>query len=444
MNENIIDIVQLNPIIEKFIGRQNIRNCNYRLMKYCHVINIVDGILLYNLITGTLVLIKKNTSIRYLLLAHNRKLIEEWYFVPEDFAEKEWCRTIQDQGRIRNSRGSFSSFVIITTFDCNARCFYCFENGIPNITMNKDTAKAVIEFITKQYSGKELQISWFGGEPLCNLDMIRYISNSLTRNGVEFHSMIHTNGYLFSDNIVQEAINFWNLRKANITIDGTEGIYNKTKNYIYRDTNPFKTVINNIDILCRSGVSVKIRLHVGTQNNDDLFSLMDFLQSKFSNYNNFYIYPSLFYPNSVPKSICDNSKIEECFTKVKKRLSDIGYQRPQILKSRLCAYSCMADNNNSIVISPDGKLSKCEHVTKDTIIGDVFTGVTNTEKVEMWKIRAPEEIGCESCDLVPICNELKYCPIRKSCSEFSRNEKRDGILKDVLNTYNHWKNSNTR
>lgn len=59
--------------------------------------------------------------------------------------------------------------------DCNLRCRYCFAGqgiygGKPQ-TMPFEVAKAAIDFLVKQ-SGprRHLELDFFGGEPLLNLD----------------------------------------------------------------------------------------------------------------------------------------------------------------------------------------------------------------------------------------------------------------------------------
>ena len=41
-----------------------------------------------------------------------------------------------------------------------------------------------------------------------------------------------SNGYLFSEEIIDRAARLWELRNVQITLDGTEKVYNETKAYI--------------------------------------------------------------------------------------------------------------------------------------------------------------------------------------------------------------------
>ena len=91
-----------------------------------------------------------------------------------------------------------------------------------------------------------------------------------------------SNGYLFDDNLIKTAKEDWNLQNVQITLDGTEEIYNKTKNYIYKnDENPFKRVINNIHKLAYNKISVSIRMNCDKHNFEDLIKLVHYLHEEF-------------------------------------------------------------------------------------------------------------------------------------------------------------------
>lgn len=436
---DIFDVVPVNPKILDILGKQQVnKEFEYRLMKYCLTYNVHEGVLIYNLVTGSLLLIKYPARLIDLLESREIKLIEEWFFVPLHFNEIEWYRKLQDNVRIRNYKGYFSNFVILPTFDCNARCYYCFEHGTPKVSMNKDIACDVGAFITKQYQEKDLHITWFGGEPLVNIDAIECISEKLNLCNIKFDSSIVTNGYLLSAKTIDNAVKYWNLKRANITLDGTKNKYNMIKRYIYPDENAFATVLENIAYLCEAGVTVKVRIHVEDDNVKDLFLLIDLLHNRFGSFKGFSIYPMLLYPDTVSPKDKNNFDDYRCLQKINEKLTGLGYKKPQMLRSRITAYACMADNGNSIVIDPVGRLSKCEHITENTIVGNVWEGITSPEIVEDWKTRV-EEKHCESCPLLPTCNILELCPIKRPCNSFLIELKQKEIMQDVMYSYECWK-----
>ena len=140
-------------------------------------------------------------------------------------------------------------FRIFTTYSCNANCFYCFEKKDNANFITEKTADKIVAFIVKK-AGKQKKatISWFGGEPLVNHKMITYISNKLNINNIEFESSIISNGTLFTQQIINDAINVWKLKKVQITLDGLEDIHNSRKNYPVT-FNGFQKTIDSIHLL---------------------------------------------------------------------------------------------------------------------------------------------------------------------------------------------------
>lgn len=94
------------------------------------------------------------------------------------------------------------NIVILTTTDCNARCYYCFEHGIEPLYMQEATAEAIIQYCKKNYKEKEIAITWFGGEPLLNWSIIKYITLGLIDAGYELVSHVTTNGSLVNQEIL--------------------------------------------------------------------------------------------------------------------------------------------------------------------------------------------------------------------------------------------------
>lgn len=171
-------------------------------------------------------------------------------------------------------------YIIAVTTDCNARCPYCYEKGTEIIYMDRQCADKVINFIDRNYNGNIINITWFGGEPLLNVEIINYICEKLVENNIKFISSIITNGYLFNDKLVTMAGHKWNLSHAQISLDGTEPEYNRIKNYKYTNINPFKSVIENIEYLANNEINVSIRLNISRDNAKNIQELVKYISDK--------------------------------------------------------------------------------------------------------------------------------------------------------------------
>ena len=115
--------------------------------------------------------------------------------------------------------------------DCNLRCEYCFaakgDFGQGRKLMPLETAKAAIDFLLEN-SGtrRNLELDFFGGEPLMNFDVVketvRYARSREKEYGKNFRFTITTNGLLLDD----DKIDFINREMSNVvlSIDGRKEI----------------------------------------------------------------------------------------------------------------------------------------------------------------------------------------------------------------------------
>ena len=257
-------IVNANGTVRNIIGQQSLKDVDYRLLKYILEVDVEEGLLLDNVITGQITLLKEDerSILHQLPRKPNDKmkqLISDYYLVPVDFNEYEFVRGYRSvlQQVERNKEKPITKYILFPTTCCNARCFYCFESGLNKINMDETTTIKVAQFIRDNVKGKQAEISWFGGEPTVGMKCIDYICYLLKEYGVDYTSGMVSNGYLFSEDIVAKAVKEWNLKSIQITLDGTEEIYNKTKNYIVPG-NAYKRVMNNIGLLLEAGVEVTI------------------------------------------------------------------------------------------------------------------------------------------------------------------------------------------
>ena len=92
--------------------------------------------------------------------------------------------------------------------DCNLRCDYCFASGGSfggdKMLMTPDTARKAVDFlIEKSGSIKNLEIYFFGGEPLMNFETMKaaveYARSKENECGKNFKFSVTTNGILLDD-----------------------------------------------------------------------------------------------------------------------------------------------------------------------------------------------------------------------------------------------------
>ena len=106
---------------------------------------------------------------------------------------------------------------ILPTTTCNARCFYCFEQGMEYRKMSRKTVEDVLRFILehKPKEHKKIHIHWFGGEPMCAADNIDRICDGLDEAGIEYTAEMTSNGSLFDEESVKKASEKWKVGDTN-------------------------------------------------------------------------------------------------------------------------------------------------------------------------------------------------------------------------------------
>ena len=115
--------------------------------------------------------------------------------------------------------------------DCNLRCEYCFaatgEYGHGRKLMPVETAKRAMDFLIEHSKGRRnLEVDFFGGEPLLNLDAVKqtvaYARTLEEKHNKRFRFTLTTNGILLDDG----AMDFINAEMENVvlSIDGRREI----------------------------------------------------------------------------------------------------------------------------------------------------------------------------------------------------------------------------
>ena len=411
-----------------------------RWSQYCIQLPVADGVLVFNLLTRELILLTQEEFQDYFSLDY---LIQHWFAIPESINEKEVADFIKlVLATNQKNQDEITEYTIFTTTNCNARCFYCFELGGFRIPMSCETAEKLVGYIKNHCGGKPVRLRWFGGEPLFNAQAIDIISNGLRKEGIEYRSKMVSNGYLFDDAYVQKAVELWNLKHVQITLDGTEKIYNKIKAYIYRDTNPYEIVLNNIGRLLNAGINVSIRLNMDLHNADDLLTLSQELAERFSGQSGLSVYAHHLFDASKPMAELHSNEEWEKREAAMRRLTDClaknQLQGKNGISKNIKVSHCMADSGKSVTILPDGSIGLCEHFTESEFIGHIDKEGFNAEMVDSWKEQMPEIPECRGCFYFLDCIKLKKCTTSSVCYKEFRNERLKTTQRAMLCEYERW------
>lgn len=403
----------------KLLGKQQIKtnSARYRCMKYLLRAECTEGILLHNVITGQLVLLDKieaDALNRLPIMSCNdiTELIENYFLVPEEFDEKATVSKLRVLMNRLFTPKDISLFTILTTTNCNARCFYCYEKGLTRIDMDEATANQVIDYISANGNPYRIKLHWFGGEPLICSQRIDQICSGLRSRNVDYSSSMTSNGYLFDSYVVKRASELWRLEEVQITLDGRADTYNRVKAYVVNDNNPYARVLNNIELLLKSGVRVSIRLNFDQFNVCDVKALASELKGRFGQYKNVSVYPHFILQRvNVESALRSQLEEDELLieqTNIEQQLIECGLRKMDMSLPRIRARSCGADKEDSIVVYPDGMLYKCIEISEFDQVG--YIGSSHLNKTILKKYQDCHELEeCAECPLYPYCILLKEC-----------------------------------
>lgn len=405
-----------------FVGEQEVKeNIHYRPFTYVSLTE-VDGVCVAcNRLTRCLAVI---TPTEEQILKDGidgalgaEELIKNWFLVPDDHDDYQFCSDTRELFKVFKKTAKKNTYTIMTTLDCNARCFYCYQMGRnkTRAAMTEETAKAVANYIIKSAAGKSVDVQWYGGEPLYNPGVIDIICTMLKEAGVDYKSTMISNGYLLSGDLIEKAVTLWKLEKVQIALDGTEEVYNRVKAYIYKDgANPYSVVMSNIKQALDKGIRILVRINMDNHNSEDIYNLADELAANFSGYKNFAVYCDILYEDAGTKkphrAAEERLELVNSFIRFEYYCIEKGICVPRKLKSEMSINRCMADSDCAVAISPLGEVGPCDHALESQVFRTVFSDDIDNSIIDSWKKVFNNPDTCRNCSNFPDCVRLINCP----------------------------------
>ena len=134
----------------------------------------------------------------------------------------------------KKSAGVIKALCLHVAHTCNLNCAYCFASQGKyhgdRAIMSLETAKRALDFLIENSQGRtNLEVDFFGGEPLMNFDMIKelvaYAREIEKPAGKNFRFTLTTNGVLVDDDV----IDFANREMSNVvlSLDGRKEIHDR-------------------------------------------------------------------------------------------------------------------------------------------------------------------------------------------------------------------------
>ena len=361
------------------------------------------------------------------------ELYERWFLVPEEYSESEAYLQMKQELILREERPEgISGYVILPTTACNARCFYCFEQGMEARKMSPETVEDTLRFILEHRpEGRGIHIHWFGGEPLCAADVIDRICQGLREAGVEYTAEMTSNGSLFTAELARKAAEAWHVRSVQVSLDGRAEEYARRKRYESL-RNPYGTVIRNIHRLLNEGIRGTVRLNLDEENAEEIFRTASAIKTMFSasELKGMRVYAHALHGGAgVTLDGCpvfgSADALEEKAEAVNEYLLRKGITAfdPGKLFTLKIRHCMAEDPEHSVLIDSAGRLHTCEAMADYTRYGNVKEGIDPDAFVKA-AAPCPVREECRGCVFLPQCTEFDRCPNRQAYGDCYRQEKR--------------------
>lgn len=307
----------------------------------------------------------------------------------------------------KNRFSSSSYFLVINpTLDCNLACWYCYEKHKPMERMSDNTIRAVINHIErawKQTHFSILNVSFFGGEPLLQFDVVKSLMTSIDQLAAsavfKVKYILTTNATLITPSIAE----FLAPRNVafQITFDGAKFRHDTIRKFKVEGNGSFDAIIASLRCLTASSDQFRFNIRVNYDaqtlyNADQIAEAISFLRK-----GNVTI--SLRKVWQVDQSVIS----PEVILNAVKAFNSRGFV-VDLFSSTGNFEGCYADKFYEAVINYDGSVFKCtaRDFSESEIVGklsDVGNIVWNVDKIQnRLSFQIPNI--CHSCVLSPLCS----------------------------------------
>jgi len=414
----------------------------FRLNAHCHFVKGDDEGCIYNLLDGTMIIIKQ-PMVGYIEMCENNMLIKD---IPEIVAD--FLDSLEELGlgnyyeeatyidklsagipeafekSVPSNRKVETVFIEIAS-DCNFNCIFCSENEkvlyrrtgckrwpLKNSIVGINEWKDVIDQVSKLSCR---HIVFMGGEPLLNVDLLEELCAYIREKGINKIS-IYTNGSILNDNIVM-ILKEYNIRLKVQLLAFSDELYEK----ITGVSNIGSTVLGNMKQLVKNKINLCLSYLVLRHNENEINqAIQTYTQFVESPMEFEFVYP-------IPDNDYYSEKYLSTMYDQRKRLQGTGLNVHKFCDAQK-QHNCYG---HQIGITADGCVLPCI-MSRDFFLGDIrknkiheiinnkrydFYRQLNKDKVKKCKLCALK-YGCFDCRALEYSATgdvygLEYCEVSR-------------------------------
>ena len=299
------------------------------------------------------------------------------------------------------SAGVVKALCLHVAHVCNLNCSYCFASQGKyhgeRALMSYEVGKQALDFLVANSKGRRnLEVDFFGGEPLMNFDVVKrlvaYARSIEKEAGKNFRFTLTTNGMLIDDDVIE----FANKECSNVvlSLDGRKEIHDKYR-VDYAGKGSWERIVPKFQKLveAREGKNYYMRGTFTHENPDFLKDIETMLDLGFTELSMEPVVGPEDEPTTLTKE--DMPIVMEQYEKLAMLMLERHRQGKPFtfyhymidLKGGPCVYKRLSgcgSGTEYMAVTPWGDLYPChQFVGKDDfLLGNVFDGVTNTKCVD--------------------------------------------------------------
>ena len=322
------------------------------------------------------------------------------------------------------SEPAISNAYIVVTENCNFNCKYCFisnavQNAHPIKVMTKEIASKAVMLLQRTYEKQQHSydktITFYGGEPLLNFDIIKFFINEVDRIKKEHYwpedvkYALITNGSLLTKDILQFIKEYGIALSISYDVDKDSHSLrlDKTGGDSY-------AVVKRKIALCQE---MEVPFSLSITITDTLLKHKNTVLPEILKLSPLTIAFNLLIPNKEISQ--DNNYYQEAtafMLDAFSRLRDVGMYEDRIMRkvhsfkeNKMQLYDCCASGGNQYVIAPDGTIGICHGYLNNrkyfsADVSDPRFDFRENADYKYWKKRTPLLMPqCQYCECLSIC-----------------------------------------
>lgn len=396
----------------------------FSLSTYNTAINYDENILLYNSRNNNLIYLSEEEYFDIVSKIQNNKttaiensniLIDYGYIVDSNRDEKsEIIYAFEKKKHISNAL----NLTIAITNKCNLSCHFCYVKKHDEVSMSKSVQDALLQFIRiyeKHNQLRKLFVTWTGGEPTIEINLIQQISKQLIAycesKNIEYFANIISNGTLIDKRFI-EVFKKIRINGIQISIEPNDILESIKRPNRLTNKGLFHKSFESLTIL-RPHLPVSLRIALSKSNKEHIVGFVKKLKTDgLLGKNILFSMGHLHLKNntnlSVLKDLLSSHEYANTYFGIFEELFNenviINTPYPKL------SYGCGAYRNNTLTIDADGFIYKCFEDIFDNSqsIGNVLEGhlPKPNYKNMKWLLYNYdfEKLECYYCKILPVCN----------------------------------------